>query len=763
MIAFWIAALIGLPFLGFTYQFFLGKKVIALNAGNERDRMRANALIFFAIDVLLAIFALIFSDPITALILLIALPIPGVFGLNRNKNQLFGKEPRSWLGIMSTAIVFLCFIITLFLYKEKAQTVSLLPWIDLQSLKIPLEFRIDSLSITMALIVTGIGGLIHLYSMGYMAKDKDYSRYFSYLNLFIGFMLILVMSGNLVTTFIGWEGVGLCSYLLIGFWYKDLNNTRAGSKAFIMNRIGDLGFLIGMFLLVVMMWNQPDARKLSFDVILPKMAEIFQNQPILAAITALCFFLAAVGKSAQFPLYTWLPDAMAGPTPVSALIHAATMVTAGIFLLARMHSLFDLSSFDGAVIALIGAFTSLWAAIIAFGQTDIKKVLAYSTVSQLGYMFVACGVGVYWVGIFHVVTHAFFKALLFLGSGSVIYGMRHEQDMRRYGNLWRYMPATATTMYIGAFAISGLPFLSGYWSKEAILASEFESGFAVIGNIQLGQWVGWIGLIVAALTTGYMFRMMFLTFGIPGRDGEERWRNLQPEHPNYSAHKQPQAVLEINSDLAHYYHHEMVEQTEEDHHALNAEHTPKESPLVMTIPLMVLAALSLVGGFWLHQNHLLEHYLFSSIPDSARAILHVHAGSFVIQALAGFSIAAFLIGFTYAVMTYSKGLPKKEAEDMALWNPVRRAALNQFGYDRLLVSLFSRFGEAVSKFIWQIVDIGIIDGAVKGVSYVAAGLGGLARKIQTGYARTYAMVMFIGVIGLLSYTIYILNSLSGGR
>ncbi|HTQ11681.1 MAG TPA: NADH-quinone oxidoreductase subunit L, partial [Fimbriimonadaceae bacterium] len=374
---------------------------------------------------------------------------------------------------------------------------ELFSWIQIGSLNIPFEFVIDPLSMTMVLIVTGVGGLIHLYATGYMHEEKDYPRFFTYLNLFIAAMLILVLGNNLVMMFVGWEGVGLCSYLLIGFWYKDLANAKAANKAFIVNRIGDWGFTLGIFLLAVMIESQRglaqnvDGRVLSYDVLLKWLPFTLHAHPALATTAALLLFVGACGKSAQFPLYLWLPDAMAGPTPVSALIHAATMVTSGVVLLNRMHVVFENSPVASAIVACIGAFTALFAALVAFGQTDIKKVLAYSTVSQLGYMFVACGAGAYWVGIFHVTTHAFFKALLFLGSGAVIMAMAHEQDMRNYGKLAKYLPITCWTMFtayiaISAFAIPGVGGFSGYYSKEPIIGAALGNRFASIQNLNLG-------------------------------------------------------------------------------------------------------------------------------------------------------------------------------------------------------------------------------------------------------------------------------------
>ncbi|MFW5697127.1 MAG: NADH-quinone oxidoreductase subunit L, partial [Fimbriimonadaceae bacterium] len=480
---------VGLPLLGFLIQALLGKKIIQA-LGQDFGKLVMGVL---AVS-----------------------PVVAAFGIAADITYRFAQSR-----------------------SEYGEVLTLFNWVQLQSVNIPFEFRIDTLSMTMVLIVTGVGSLIHIYATAYMAEDKDFTRFFTYMNLFIAFMLVLVLGNNLALLFIGWEGVGLCSYLLIGFWYKEKANSLAANKAFIVNRIGDFGLTLGMFVFVVVLaGNQElfgitDARWLSYDVILqPEVLESFANTyPGLATLGALLLFVGAMGKSAQFPLYIWLPDAMAGPTPVSALIHAATMVTSGVYLLNRMAEFFLLSPIALAVVAAVGALTALLGAAIAFGQTDIKKVLAYSTVSQLGYMFIACGVGAFYAGLFHVLTHAFFKALLFMGAGAVIAAMAHNQDMRVYGNLRKYMPATYLTMGVAFLAIAGVPYLfSGFWSKEAILAPAVNDAktpvLANLGDYTLtvGGAAGWIGFIVAFMTAAYMTRMMVLTFGTK----EERWRDLTP-------------------------------------------------------------------------------------------------------------------------------------------------------------------------------------------------------------------------------------------
>ena len=452
-------------------------------------------------------------------------------GLGRN---FWSKTLVSWIG--SVAIL-ASFALSLGIFLElnasdvKSFTVPLFDWIQVGALRIPFSFLVDPLSSIMLLIVTGIGFLIHVYSAGYMHSDVGFAKFFAYLNLFIFFMLLLVLGSNYVVLFIGWEGVGLCSYLLIGFWFTNVNYASAAKKAFVMNRIGDLGFLLAVFFIYSTFGS------VEFANVFPQAALLPSGSTILVVITLL-LFVGATGKSAQLPLFTWLPDAMAGPTPVSALIHAATMVTAGIYMIARSNILFTLAPLTMNIVAIVGLSTAIVAALIAITQNDIKKVLAYSTVSQLGYMFLGLGVGAYTGAFFHVITHAFFKALLFLGAGSVIHAMHHEQDMRNMGGLKAKLPITFFTMLMGTIAISGLPPFSGFFSKDEILAHVYEHNPTL--------WV--IGVIGAMLTAFYMFRMLFLTFWGSFRGTKEQEKHLH------------------------------------------------ESPKSMTIPLVVLAILSVFGG-----------------------------------------------------------------------------------------------------------------------------------------------------------------------
>ena len=730
----------------------------------------------------------------------------------------FGKRVAGALAVLPIAGAFVIgAVLTLKLAElapeQRVGISTLADWINIASIKIPFEFRVDTLSMTMVLIITGIGALIHLYATGYMAEEKDYTRFFTYLNLFIAAMLILVLGNNLVMLFIGWEGVGLCSYLLIGFWYKDLANAKAANKAFIVNRIGDWGLTLGIFLLMVVIaanaqkFGITDGRYLSYDAFLPRLGEVLKGMPGVTTTIALLLFVGACGKSAQFPLYLWLPDAMAGPTPVSALIHAATMVTSGVVLLNRMNVVYQLSPVASAIVAAIGAFTALFAALIAFGQTDIKKVLAYSTVSQLGFMFVACGAGAYWAGMFHVTTHAFFKALLFLGSGAVIHAMSHNQDMRNYGKLYKYLPITCWTMFIGFLAIAGIPPLAGFWSKEAIIGSALANNHAAIEAYQVGQWAGWTALFVALLTAFYMTRMTWLTFF--GK--EERWRAIPAHahahgdeahavadesnpvataeaHPVVASTAAPvtlaagegykfegdgsQAIdestavheeVEPSEDHGHhsdehgfFYTHDEIHamehaEHEHDHHELDQNHTPHEVPFSMWIPLAVLAVLSLGGGWYLSQNDRLLNWLYPGGELQYLGEVSEHPHGINLMAL---SLAAAIGGIVLGLFVYFRGLPKKEGWDESKWNPFRRWAGNQFGYDSAMVNASVQGGADIATLSWKGMDAGLVDGAVNGSGWLARGGGWLLHFLQTGYVRFYALGMLVGGVAILGWFTY---------
>ncbi|MCB0330631.1 MAG: NADH-quinone oxidoreductase subunit L, partial [Bdellovibrionales bacterium] len=530
----------------------------------------------------------------------------------------------------------------------RALEANLFNWFSAGNFSVDFLFRFDSLTAVMCLVVTGIGSLIHLYSIGYMAEDESRPRFFSYLNLFMFSMLLLVLGGNLLVLFVGWEGVGLCSYLLIGFWHKNIAFAGAGRKAFVVNRIGDAAFLLALFLLIQFFGS------LDFVELKGVISGAVDNSALLTAI-ALCLFIGATGKSAQIPLFVWLPDAMAGPTPVSALIHAATMVTAGVYLTARMHFLFDITPYASLIVVCIAVLTAIVAASIALVQNDIKKVLAYSTVSQLGFMFVAAGSGAYWVAVFHLVTHAFFKACLFLGSGSVIHACHHEQDMREMGGLWKVMPITGTTYLISTVAIAGIFPLSGYFSKHHIVEALSHSG-ELNHYLQVYDGPFTIVLTLAAMMTAfYVTRSFAMTFL-----GE------------YRGH-------------AH----------------------PHESPFTMTIPLIVLAVLALGGGV-LNGLVSLQLWLGHSIP-----VGHVHDSEQILASL----IHSWpgLLGVAAALIFYTvlQSVPAKLSQ---LLPAVKQILADKYYVDELYNAVIVRPLEGMAKLLWKFIDQGVIDGCVNGTA-----------------------------------------------
>lgn len=613
----------------------------------------------------------------------------------------FGRNvlPKGLVGLTACVAVLLSFGVStgIFLELNHSGAVSahrsLFNWIETGSLSVPFAFQIDHLSALMLLIVTGVGFLIHIYSVGYMHEDKGYAKFFSYLNLFVFFMLLLVLGSNFVVMFIGWEGVGLCSYLLIGFWFKNPSYAGAAKKAFVMNRIGDLGFLIAIFLIFRVFGS------LEFTEVFTRAETMKSGAPILVAITLL-LFVGATGKSAQIPLFTWLPDAMAGPTPVSALIHAATMVTAGIYMIARSNILFTLAPLTLNVVAVIGLATAILAATIAISQTDIKKVLAYSTVSQLGYMFLGLGVGAYTGAFFHVITHAFFKALLFLGAGSVIHAMSNEQDMRMMGGLRRKLPVTFLTMLTGTIAISGIPPFSGFFSKDEILAHAFEHNKVF--------WV--IGVVGAVFTAFYMFRVMFLTF-----NGQFR-----------GAHEQ--------------------------------EHHLHESPVSMTGPLIVLAILSAAGGFIgvpevLGGHHWLAEYLSPVFSKSAGLVASHPLDHSTEYMLMGVSVIGAFLAALVAYIRYAKNghVPVPDHSDRGF---LARLSYNKYYIDELYELLVTRPLNAISGFFYRIVDKAFIDGIVNGLGKCTTWAGRGLRLVQTGNIGFYIFMMVAGIVALLVYGFY---------
>jgi len=555
-------------------------------------------------------------------------------------------------------------------------------WISVGTLHIDFSLVLDQLSLVMLLVITGVGFLIHIYSLGYMAHDKGYARYFSYLNLFLFFMTTLVLAGNALLMFVGWEGVGLASYLLIGFWFTKPSAAAAGKKAFIVNRIGDVGFLIGMFLLLA------NFGTLTFSEIANKLAANPGWTGGVLTATALCLLLGATGKSAQLPLYIWLPDAMEGPTPVSALIHAATMVTAGVYMIARTHVLFDHAPFALSTVAVIGAATALFAATMALVQTDIKRVLAYSTISQLGYMFLGCGVAAYSAAIFHLMTHAFFKALLFLAAGSVIHGMGDEQDMRKMGGLRKKLPITYATMTMGVIAIAGIPPWSGFFSKDAILYAAYTHG-------SLGKALWFVGLVTAALTSFYMFRLWYLTFF-----GESR------------------------SPDAH----------------------PHESPWSMLGPLVILALLSFAGG-WVAQGGRIYAFLAPAIgayPEAA-------AGDRLEGILSIFAIAAAALGWFVAYRLY-KQKPERPAEIAAALPAGYKLLVNKYYVDEFYGATVVKPLLAFSTyFLGWVVDTAILGGLAWLIGGIATFCGALLQRWQSGNIRSYAAWLAAGAAALLLF------------
>jgi NADH-quinone oxidoreductase subunit L len=565
-------------------------------------------------------------------------------------------------------------------------------WIAAGPFHADITFRVDALSAVMALIVTGVGFLIHVYAVGYMAEDESVARFFAYLNLFMFAMLLLVLADNLLLLFVGWEGVGLCSYLLIGFWYEKDENAAAGKKAFVVNRIGDMGFVLGLLLLA---WSSVGPGGMSLDI-----ANVERHAAALgtgtATAIALLLLVGATGKSAQLPLYVWLPDAMAGPTPVSALIHAATMVTAGIYMIARLHTVFLASPIALEAVAIVGAATALFAATIALVQNDIKRVLAYSTVSQLGFMFLALGVGAFATAIFHVVTHAFFKALLFLAAGSVIHGMSGEQNIQQMGGLRTKMPVTWWTFLAATLAIAGAPGFAGFFSKDEILWHTWATGHHVL-------WV--VAAVTAALTAFYMFRLLFLTF-----TGE----------------------LRAAPEVAHHVH---------------------ESPAVMTAPLIVLAALS-VGGGWIG---LPEGWLWGGAfgrflaPVTGEPHLAAHgAGVEGTLMLLTTLLAAGGAGLAYLFYVRMPGLPLVMA-----WRLARLYDLlaGKYWVDELYEALIVRPYVRLSEVLWRIVDQVVIDGAVNGTAAAVMINGQLWRYVQSGNVQHYALALLGGALALLSYSL----------
>ncbi|MBW6510581.1 MAG: NADH-quinone oxidoreductase subunit L [Desulfuromonadaceae bacterium] len=640
-------------------------------------------------------------------------------------NGLFGKKIKNEkvIGGISTVAIALSFVVSCKYFFQllgdsgKVHEIALFgplgsgTWINVGQLSIDWGFLLDPLSALMIMVVTGVGSLIHLYSIGYMHGEEGFYRFFSYLNLFCFSMLMLVLGNNALVMFIGWEGVGLCSYLLIGYYFEKKSASDAAKKAFVVNRIGDFGFLLGLFLLFWTLGSK-GVWTIQFTEIAAN-AHLLESGGVIVTIITLCFFLGACGKSAQIPLYTWLPDAMEGPTPVSALIHAATMVTAGVYMIGRMCGLFAMAPTTMMVVATVGAATALFAATIGLAQNDIKRVLAYSTVSQLGYMFLAMGVGAFSAGIFHLMTHAFFKACLFLGSGSVIHGMHHgyhhahlhddPQDMRNMGGLRKKMPITFITFLVSTIAISGIPFFSGFFSKDEILWWAFGSN--------RGHWSLWLlGAIAAGMTAFYMFRLVFMTFF-----GEQR------------------------TD------------------ARAKDHIP-ESPLTITLPLMILGLLAVIGGYvgvpaiLGGANHI--HHYFEPVFGEAIKLNNItahgtHATEYALMAI---SVGIAVFGIFLAWTMYIKN-PALPGQFVAKFTGIHRVIFNKWYVDEIYDALFVNPIKRLGTFLWKGIDVRVVDGIVNGVGKLVNVSSMLLRYTQSGYVHNYAFMMVVGMLFIVGFYI----------
>ncbi|HUV31502.1 MAG TPA: NADH-quinone oxidoreductase subunit L [Acidobacteriota bacterium] len=640
------------------------------------------------------------------LYLILLFPLAG-FLIN---GLLIGRLPRPVISLVGCGSVGLSLVASVLAFFElkalpaDARVIEqvLFAWIPSGSFHVDVAFLLDPLSTVMILVVAGVGFLIHVYSVGYMHKDPGYGRYFAYLNLFVFSMLTLVLANNFLFMFVGWEGVGLCSYLLIGFWYERKSASDAGKKAFIFNRVGDFGFLIGMF---IIFWQ---VGSLDFVAVMDRAPVMFAAGGGLVTAVCLLLFLGATGKSAQIPLYVWLPDAMEGPTPVSALIHAATMVTAGVYMIARTNVLYAMAPDALLVVAIVGAATALVAATIGLAQNDIKRVLAYSTVSQLGYMFLACGVAAFSVGIFHLMTHAFFKALLFLGAGAVIHAVSDEQDMRRMGGLKKYLPITYATMLIATLAISGIPGLSGFFSKDEILWKAYSS--------QFGHPLFWVvGFVTAGLTAFYMFRLIYLTFFGKERMGEETRRHVH------------------------------------------------EAPKSMTVPLTVLGALSIVGGF-IGMPHIFgvanvfEEWLHPVMggaagEPAAHALASGGADTGMEWTLMVASVILVVIAVYAAYYLYHKNTAAATALRQKL-SGIHRVIFNKYYVDEFYGAAIVRPVVYGSLFLWKFVDVVLIDGFLNGMARVSRDVSDILRYTQSGRVRGYATLFVAGVVVVIAFFIF---------
>jgi NADH-quinone oxidoreductase subunit L len=651
---------------------------------------------------------------------------------------LFGKrigEPwAGWIGTSMMGGSFLWTVVTFLALRNvepRSHVRNLFTWFISGGFQVKMGFLVDPLSVTMLLFVTGVGTLITLYSIGYMHGDSRFSRFFAYMNLFAASMIILVLGSSFLVTFLGWEGVGLCSYLLISFWFERNSAAVAGKKAFVTNRVGDFGFMLAMFLIFAHLGS------LDYAVALPGAHTLSTGT---ATAIALLLFLGAVGKSAQLPLHIWLPDAMEGPTPVSAMLHAATMVTAGVYLVIRAHPFFQHGAAAAQVVSWVGIITALFAATIAMVNNDIKRVLAYSTISQLGYMFMAAGVGAYGAAMFHMVTHAFFKALLFLGAGSVMHGLHDEQDMRRMGNLRRYMPITAGTFIIAWLAIAGIIPFAGFWSKDSILAAAWF-------HHSYGLWA--VGAVTAVLTAFYMSRQVWLVFF-----GNERWEPLEvstagsPAADTVGAAQHPTSGDEPVNVVSHVDEPASVAVAAHDAHG----GTPHESPPLMTGPLVVLAACSIFGG-------LLE-LPFKSIQFMTKWLEPVFPGVHAPEPTsfwAGFALSTVALvlaigGIMWAVSWYRLGLPSYDADPVVeRLGPMYPLFAHAWYIDEGVAATVDGPVRSFAGWLSRTFDAGIIDGAVNGVGKLFRDGGQGLRRVQSGLVRVYAVGIALGAAALLLF------------
>jgi NADH-quinone oxidoreductase subunit L len=603
-------------------------------------------------------------------------------------NALFGRRTGHLAHAVAVPALGLAFLTSCFVFahalRGETYVGQLFPWVSAGAFQTAVAVQVDQLTAVMLLVVTGVGFLIHLYSAGYMHGDPGYARFFTYLNLFVFSMVMLVLAGDFLLLYVFWEAVGLCSYLLIGFWYEKQSATDAGKKAFIVNRVGDFGFGLGIMLI----WTTFGT--LSYGEVFAKATDAVSTGTYLAI--ALLLFMGACGKSAQLPLFTWLPDAMEGPTPVSALIHAATMVTAGVYMVARCHKLFEMAPLSLEIVAWVGGVTALFAATIGLAQTDIKRVLAYSTISQLGYMFVAVGVGAYAAGIFHLVTHAFFKALLFLGAGSVIHGLNGEQDMRKMGGIAPRMLVTTITFLAGAGALAGIPPFAGFFSKDAILSAVFHEGHVALWAILL------LGVLLTALYTARLILLAFV--------GSPR----------------------MSKEQAHHIH---------------------ESPAVMTVPLVVLAILATVAGIavgWPRPNGtVFERFLAPVLPLKVGE--HASLTEFALLAV---SLITALTGVFVAWLMYGRGQVDAQKIGVAT-NPIHKLVLNKYYVDEIYDALIVR--PLYRLFLWcaHVIDVKVIDGLVNDVAAVVVAWALALRRIQTGFVMNYALGMLLGAVAVVAF------------